>query len=162
MAQAAAILSRPHIKKKAVKHTATPPMSQTVRGKRPRPSDPPDLEKPLKKKDAGQSAPTGMNGGDGSAYRKGMYLAFIDDAFAKRAKVCTSFSVLRSSHPDTGFEKIGRAIMGDTTNSSHNSEHLSHHLPLQPTQRTPHPPQLLLPHQPPQRNFAFSSTRSPM
>lgn len=63
-----------------------------ARGKRPRPSDASDVEKQptvVRRKDGMASVVTTGLGerNDGSAYRKGMYLAFIDDAFAKRSKV---------------------------------------------------------------------------
>lgn len=83
---AAAPLSKP-VSKRPIKRTATPAMSQ--RGKRPRPSD--DVEPPPRKKDGGVAVGSGsmalLGGEVKPALRKGMYLAFIDDAFAQRQKV---------------------------------------------------------------------------
>jgi hypothetical protein len=95
---AAAPLSKP-VNKKPIKRSATPSMlqsHQSHRGKRPRPSDSSDLEPPattIRKKDLpgsplGQSSATTMLAGElKPALRKGMYLAFIDDAFSQRLKV---------------------------------------------------------------------------
>ncbi|KAK4705164.1 RNA polymerase I-specific transcription initiation factor RRN3, partial [Phenoliferia sp. Uapishka_3] len=88
-------LSKP-VTKKSVKNSRMPPVPPMnnqgtirARGKRPRPSDASDMEKQptvVRKKDGMASAVAPTERNDGSAYRKGMYLAFIDDAFAKRKK----------------------------------------------------------------------------
>lgn len=111
---AAAPLSKPTTSRKPLKRTATPSMSQSQRGKRPRPSND-DIE-PLKKKDLNSNFLNGpgtsasassLNGlsnnasnsinnlnSEGNAMRKGMYLAFIDDAFTKRNKVRFAFNLI--------------------------------------------------------------------
>lgn len=132
----AAPLSRPTTSKKPIKRTATPSMSQSQRGKRPRPSfgDDPILE-PLKKKEPSSSSSTfangqtmGLAGVEGTAMRKGMYLAFIDDAFGKRSKVCTPST--GNPGPGSGVEVeqkadrvllSNRVITSDTSSSFHNS-----------------------------------------
>jgi hypothetical protein len=53
-----------------------------------------DLEKPataIRKKDGMKTV--GRSSSEGSSYRKGMYLAFIDEAFAQRQKVSGLLSV---------------------------------------------------------------------
>ena len=84
----AAPLSKP-VTKKAVKHHAAPPMASqgTIRAqkKRPRPSDAEFEKLAVPKLDGMHSVANGER--KGSAYKKGMYLSFIDDAFARRTKV---------------------------------------------------------------------------
>ncbi|ORY90646.1 RNA polymerase I-specific transcription initiation factor RRN3-domain-containing protein [Leucosporidium creatinivorum] len=85
---------------RTVKRSHAPPISPSANtmppslrgGKRPRPSDASDVEKPataIRKKE-GMKAVGGKVPGtpttEGSSYRKGMFLAFIDDAFAQRHK----------------------------------------------------------------------------
>ena len=106
---AAAPLSKP-VNKKPIKRSATPSMlqsHQSHRGKRPRPSDSSDLEPPatiLRKKEmllggTGQSSATTMIAGElKPSLRKGMYLAFIDDAFSQRCKVKIRFTRTRAGY----------------------------------------------------------------
>lgn len=71
-------------------------MSSQPRRKRPRHSDAGDEQKPaaaIRKKDGMKAigklpgSPSVGGSSEGSSYRKGMFLSFIDDAFAQRAKV---------------------------------------------------------------------------
>lgn len=107
----AAPLSTPKSTRKPLKRSATPSLLMSTsasnsinsRGKRPRPSlnSNDDIIEPSKKKDLNKFS-NGSNGSNGNgngigslnglgleanAMRKGMYLAFIDDAFTKRNKV---------------------------------------------------------------------------
>lgn len=95
--------------------TATPAMSRNVRGKRPRPQETSsDFDAPataIRRKDgmatvAGfGSSPVAISAvgsaGEGSAYRKGMFLAFIDDAFLQRNKVSLPLLPSPGPAPDT-------------------------------------------------------------
>lgn len=93
-------LSKPIIRNKPLKRSSTPSMSQShsrTTNKRPRPSNSStnsnnnDYEHPLKKKESYHESNGTNLGGEGSSMRKGMYLAFIDDAFNKKNEVRRAF-----------------------------------------------------------------------
>ena len=115
--------------RRAPHSTATLPMSQVARGKRARPSEAEsssDFDAPamVVRKMEGMTtvvAARGVKGGEekageGSAYRKGMYLAFIDDAFLQRSKVRRLSHIVSRDYHSFLRRFLGR-IGGDSIRS---------------------------------------------